>query len=33
MASTKLSQTLIGREVERLFDRISGGPGDICETR
>jgi hypothetical protein len=31
MAWTKLSQTLIGSEVERVFDNISGGPGDICE--
>jgi hypothetical protein len=30
MAWTKLSQTLIGREVERVFDNISGQPGDIC---
>ena len=30
MATTKLSDTLIGREVERLFGEISGNPEDIC---
>jgi hypothetical protein len=29
MASSKLSETLIGREVERAFANISGKPGDI----
>ena len=30
MASSKLSETLIGREVERLFDQISARHGDLC---
>ena len=30
MASTKLSDTLIGREVERLFGEISAKRGDLC---
>ena len=29
MAWTKLSQTLIGSEVDRAFHNISGKPGDI----
>ena len=31
MASSKLSETLIGREVERLFGEISAKRGDLCE--
>ncbi len=31
MASSKLSETLIGREVERLFGEISAQRGDLCE--
>jgi hypothetical protein len=31
MATTKLSDTLIGREVERLFGEISARRGDLCE--
>ena len=30
MASSKLSETLIGREVERLFGQISARHGDLC---
>ena len=30
MARSKLSETLIGREVERLFGEISAKRGDIC---
>jgi len=30
MASSKLSETLIGREVERLFGQISAQRGDVC---
>jgi hypothetical protein len=30
MAWNRLSHTLIGSEVERVFDNISGQPGDIC---
>ena len=30
MAWTKLRQTLIGREVERLFGRVSARRGDLC---
>ena len=30
MASSKLSETLIGREVERRFDQISARHGDLC---
>jgi hypothetical protein len=30
MASSKLSETLIGREVERLFGEISAKRGDLC---
>ena len=30
MASSKLSETLIGREVERLFGDISAKRGDLC---
>ena len=30
MARSKLSETLIGREVERLFDQISARHGDLC---
>ena len=31
MASSKLSETLIGREVERLFGGISARRGELCE--
>jgi hypothetical protein len=31
MANTKLNETLIGREVERLFGEISAKRGDLCE--
>ena len=31
MACTKLSETPIGREVERLFGEISAKRGDLCE--
>jgi hypothetical protein len=31
MASSKLSETLIGREVERLFGEISAQRGDECQ--
>ena len=31
MASTKVSETLIRREVERLFGEISAKRGDLCE--
>ena len=31
MASTKLSDTLIGREVERLFGSVSARRGELCE--
>ena len=31
MASSKLSETPIGREVERLFGEISAKRGDLCE--
>jgi hypothetical protein len=31
MASSKLSDTLIGREVEHLFGGISARRGDLCE--
>ncbi len=31
MAQTKLSQTLIGREVEHLFGGISARRGELCE--
>ena len=31
MASSNLSDTLIGREVERLFGEISAKRGDLCE--
>ena len=30
MASTQLNETLIGREVERLFGEISAKRGDLC---
>jgi hypothetical protein len=30
MAWNRLSHTLIGSEVDRVFDNISGQPGDIC---
>jgi hypothetical protein len=30
MAWTKLSRTLIGNEVDRVFDGVSGKPGDSC---
>jgi hypothetical protein len=33
MASSNLSETPIGREVERLFGEISAKRGDLCETR
>ena len=31
MASSKVSENLIGREVERLFGEISAQRGDLCE--
>ena len=31
MASTQANETLIGREVERLFSEISARRGDLCE--
>jgi hypothetical protein len=30
MASSKLSENLMGREVERLFGKISAKRGDLC---
>ena len=30
MASSKLSENLMGREVERLFGEISAKRGDLC---
>jgi hypothetical protein len=31
MASTQVNETLVGREVERLFSEISARRGDLCE--